>query len=743
MGNAASSPLKSSSSSSSSSSSEKNQISKGIISSRSDSSSRLLPALDWEVISSDPLSRSVELRAAKEDKACYPLDGRPEHGQFINSQGLTLHYYIWYPVTSSSSNSSNSTNSSSSKCCCVKKKREDAPAACRLSGTPNFPFTSSRSAQQQQQQQQDEQDVVEELCVHCKREAAKNSRGVVLLLHGYQSHSRFSWLRRYSASPSVRRDPRIHGYTPHSALDKQLLQQQQQQKEQQQEQQKHQEEEKDVGEQKTSQEQPIAVRAAGSTAAAAAGAAAGCGCVGCLGTPQYRGSIVESLNLSGFIVCCLDMQSHGLSEGWGGCRCAVRELEDLALDALQMLLVLKRKMLLLRSSSTSSSSSRSGGVEVPAQPTKEEQQLAATNEQQEQNAKESKQDEEDERQNKQKDEQDGEEDKQNAKEEDKLCLLPIDSSFPFFIVGSSLGGWTAARCMETSQDTALLLNTFPELAAAVAAAASGQPAVAAAAAAESAAAGATGGGATGGAAEGTQVCAASDACRLIREYFFLRGAVLLSPMFDVEEAKRNVRWTYTRPLVQQLARWLPHMQITRNKLETKFETETEHRRRDPLYIHHGTRANTALQLLGKAELPIHPEETAKINEKCCKSLLVVHNALDEQCGIRGALSFYKGLSGVIDKTLIAVNAVPPSSSNAQAEPAAGASAAAAAAAEADMARSEEEFRQKVPLELQQELQQQHADLSLNGLDVHHSFASETDGDLILAKVVQWIDARAP
>ncbi|OEH80163.1 PST-a related protein [Cyclospora cayetanensis] len=598
----------------------------------------LLPPLNWEALSSDTVSRSQVLRPSALDLHYYPLDGRPEHGE---------------------------------------RSTPHVKSVCKRAGESLF-----ASCEDQQQQQKHG-----ELCDQCKRESVKQSCGIVVLLHGYQSHARFSWLRRWGAPPPVKRDPRIHGYVLHEDLS--LL----------------------LAANKAQDTVPALGSSLAATTVASATAAQpasekddsleACGsCAGCLGDPQYRGSFVEHLNRLGFVVAAADLESQGLSEGWGGCRGGFREAEDLALDAMQLLHVLRRRMhaVLQEDEGICGKPNAEAGGELGAEGKTQEGGTA-----------------------------EGEKALEAGNTSTEDAILG-NTELPVFLIGSSLGGWTAARCVELFRDSAAIRRALPAVASAAAAREGEQQSP-----------------------EPLEWAAAAPCLRI-------QGLVLLSAMFDVAMAKAAAMWRYTRPFVQQLAVWAPHVHISKGTHTTKFKTETEHRQRDTLYIQEGTRARTACEILQKAEVPVHPDETAKIKESSCRALLVVHNTLDEQCGIEGALTFFKGVQ-LQDKTLLAINAIPP-----EREP---------GEEQQRMVRTETEqeggqeggllqgkgdtqehdgiargshfeplhFDKRVSPELQRELQAC-ADCSLNGLDVHHSIASESDGDVVLEKIAQWLQQRA-
>ncbi|EKX73757.1 conserved hypothetical protein [Theileria equi strain WA] len=57
---------------------------------------------------------------------------------------------------------------------------------------------------------------------------------------------------------------------------------------------------------------------------------------------QYEGSFIECLNNMGFSIYALDLQSHGLSEGFSGKRCLVNKFDDFAHDVIQFIDIVKR-----------------------------------------------------------------------------------------------------------------------------------------------------------------------------------------------------------------------------------------------------------------------------------------------------------------------------------------------------------------------------------------------------------------
>lgn len=656
----------------------------------------LLP-LNWSVASTDPLSRSEVLNPSAFDLSLYPLDGRPEHGQFTNHLQLKLHYYIWYPPCCSSDS-----NSTTSTCYCNSgnSNEEEAPVACPQSaeGSPaDFGFATDQQHKQQQPQQ--------ELCIHCKRARVRYSRGVVLLLHGYQSHARFSWLRRWAPPVPVNRDPRVNGYILHEELAEQKA--------------RETKETQETGEKGTGQREDADGEKENTTGILTAEAEdAACGtCAGCAGTPQYSGSIVETLNKLGFVVAALDAESHGLSEGWEGRRGGIRDAEDLVDDAMQFIHVIRRRLWVLKNEEetgrgeTEGEKKQTSGTEKwdmdagqpQTQDTEKREMQGETGEMQETEKRET---EGEAKATQETEERDAEGDTAGQEETDQIHILG-ETELPVFLIGSSLGGWTAARCAEKFRDSQTIARALPAVAAAVATAGAG------------AASGETSKNKGG---DDKLVAAAAPCLRL-------RGLVLLSAMFDVESAKGGARWRYTRPLLQQLAIWTPHMHVSKNTLDSRYKSEVEHRKKDLLYIKHGSRARTAVEVLGKADLPIQPKEAKKIEEASCNAVLVAHNALDEQCGIKGALEFYKQIM-VTDKRFLAINAVPPEVSRETKD-------------ERGKRKAEDQcvFHKRISPELQEELQRC-ADVALAGLDVHHSFASEVDGNVVLGKVAEWVQKHS-
>ncbi|ESS32646.1 PST-A-like protein [Toxoplasma gondii RUB] len=52
---------------------------------------------EWIELDQDEACRFVSLEAPITDAVEFPYDNKPEHGAFLNSQGLRIHTYLWYP----------------------------------------------------------------------------------------------------------------------------------------------------------------------------------------------------------------------------------------------------------------------------------------------------------------------------------------------------------------------------------------------------------------------------------------------------------------------------------------------------------------------------------------------------------------------------------------------------------------------------------------------------------------------
>ncbi|KAF8819608.1 phospholipase [Cardiosporidium cionae] len=68
--------------------------------------------------------------------------------------------------------------------------------------------------------------------------------------------------------------------------------------------------------------------------------------------PVYKGSWVEAFNSNGITFCGLDLQGHGLSEGWRKMRCNVESFDDYARDVIQYVHLVVQSTLSALSDST-------------------------------------------------------------------------------------------------------------------------------------------------------------------------------------------------------------------------------------------------------------------------------------------------------------------------------------------------------------------------------------------------------
>lgn len=203
------------------------------------------PGGSWKVLYEDSESGAEFVAAPESDRSAFPFDGRPEHGRFKNARGVSLHFYVWYPpcgsgvertpsAASAPSASSAEAGCAARRCCCCccwvsELPKESSPRGSRLEAAEASACGACRGCTLLAQPS--ECPVGEVLpsavsggraapalcsggsgcrrpsssgaacqgCLQCRAESAACSKGAVILLHGFTSHARYSWLRRSKA----------------------------------------------------------------------------------------------------------------------------------------------------------------------------------------------------------------------------------------------------------------------------------------------------------------------------------------------------------------------------------------------------------------------------------------------------------------------------------------------------------------------------------------------------------------
>ncbi|CBZ54225.1 PST-A protein, related [Neospora caninum Liverpool] len=692
----------------------------------------------WVELDRDEACRFVSLEAPITDAVEFPYDNKPEHGSFVNVQGLRIHTYFWYPQASQSRTSGAGLRESTS--------RPDASASPLLpqrhsSCSPTASFSTLGAGQAAPSSSLDRNrgptkvahagfypphpspsvtSVPRHALPTCngrraytadhlgaasgslpapeqalldKATAVCGARGVVLLLHGYCNHSRLAWLSKPLPPGHRRRDPTVVGYptvsealsvpaavasnsscrseadeqsfdfSPAATLStagswKNALE----------------------GTSEFKPDPPGRVasrsRAASLTAEEPAG---GCdrteGWVETVGDAsvsaswhiQYQGSWVEALNRAGFLVAAMDFQGHGLSEGWQGKRGSVNRLDDLALDVIQFITIIRRRCQFLRGvyrHCVHDGKHRSGSREVKEGAERRPDSERQTSSKPRRGMPTSEM------------EPNGGETKEQSTQESNGGIDNDEENPPIFLLGVSLGGWAAARTIQLLGDPKAVASLFlvcdpngplPQFSGILTPHAAASPP-------------------HSGASAGPlpfpiekQLTSSLSAARVSRQRQSssfaslgalssvgqtqtslttagVSGCVLLSPMLDLSFVKSATKYNLYRHLMVRLAEWAPNMVVSRPLPNKEYPYLEAHMQRDKYTYKGGSRLRMVREMFEGTDTILHPECLSLISESTCGALLVMHNLLDGVCGVEGSLRLFHGATRIRDKSFLAVNA---------------------------------------------------------------------------------------
>ncbi|PFH35134.1 hypothetical protein BESB_060210 [Besnoitia besnoiti] len=649
----------------------------------------------WETAERDEACRFMSLVAPITDGVEFPYDNKPEHGSFVNLQGLHIHTYIWYPAIKNHSRgdptladaaggaSALLRNGSASHARAASPAKADRPVS---------PFSGQDKLQREQQRAASTAvsyfasrsgatacafqrafsasggasftksapsaspagPPLDQVLLD-KADAASACRGVVILLHGYCNHSRLAWLSKQLPHDHARRDPTVVGYgihstasAPRSASSK-----------------------FSTGE--AQQRRTPATAGHGGSAVSGANACAenkpgkgktaedgasrrtqdevdrrvpsklsihaeesgnGDGDTGHLSEAlsdqhasaawhiHYRGSWVEALNKAGFIVAAMDFQGHGFSQGWQGKRASVNRLDDFALDVIQFTAIVRRRCQYLRAvyrhhcsqgcgrETNSGDSHSEGDKRADAETAKE----AATPGHETKATDATRED--------------------HAHERDRG--VDEDGNVPVFLVGLSLGGWVAARTVQLLGDAKALasLSSVCDLNAPL-------PPLP---------------GFSGKTPETRDSSPSVGASRPSPTFGSVSGCVLLSPMLDLSFVKAASKYHIYRPVLGRLAEWTPNMVVSRPHPNLQYPYLEAYMQRDKYTYKGGSRVRMVREMFEGTEAILQPECLSLVSETTCGALLIIHNLLDDTCGLEGSLRFFHGVDRVSDKIFLAVNA---------------------------------------------------------------------------------------
>ncbi|PHJ23465.1 pst-a-like protein [Cystoisospora suis] len=537
-----------------------------------------------------------------------------------------------------------------------------------------------------------------------KAEAVVSCRGIVVLLHGYCGHSRLAWLHKSLPTDHERRDPTVNGYRP-SDIEEGKSEKDGKGKRPAEESQCPDCSGKRGSCRKTSQNDGAKTSGVGvdekstlttqrpggrenpgvhisvgtsmnpptkvgtgafGTRVGSSGAASMQSEGGVLCPPdhcvctilpayhvKYQGSWVEALNNAGFLVTAMDLQGHGLSEGWQKKRASVRRLDDFAVDVIQFLAVIRRRCQFLRGI-------HKQYVQQTVGEGDESDRLWA-------NVKE------------------------NSKDGDD-----VDEPLPIFLMGLSLGGWVAARTTQLLGDPKVLasllqvcspdapLPSLPlseikkhgsflsgrmytpvssplcrtslsplcpigeDLAkdAAVASNLSSS-------ASKLSSSGVSGKETNGHRSSRKHEASPSSSPPYLRG---VSGCVLLSPMLDLSFVKTATRYTLYRPLLGRMADWTPHVIVSKPMPNLQYPYLEEYIQRDKYTYKGGSRVRMVREMFEGTDVILQGPQIDLMSEKTCGALLLIHNLLDQVCGVEGSLRLFHGAKLIRDKSFLAVNA---------------------------------------------------------------------------------------
>eukprot|EP00920_Eleutheroschizon_duboscqi_P029195 GHVT01070650.1.p1 GENE.GHVT01070650.1~~GHVT01070650.1.p1 ORF type:complete len:337 (-),score=70.68 GHVT01070650.1:210-1220(-) len=136
----------------------------------------------------------------------------------------------------------------------------------------------------------------------------------------------------------------------------------------------------------------------------------------------------------------------------------------------------------------------------------------------------------------------------------------------------------------------------------------------------------------------------------------LRGCVLLAPMLSLEASKRQCHYGLVKPLLVGISAILPTVCISSRSTSDRYPFLEEYLQRDSLTYKGGVRARTAREMFRVTDIPMVPQTAWPTTSP--PSILLLHNLLDDLCGIGGSLEYFDEIRKLNfnDVNLIAINA---------------------------------------------------------------------------------------